>query len=194
MSEYYEVTTPAASDPVTLTDVKNFCRDVPSTDDSLVTSLITAATLTGESCTNRVFARRTIDGYFTGLLRSNIEVAPFLKLHRAPVISVASLEVYDGTSWSTVPATDYALRNTNGGFPRIVFSAAPSYDTATAYPIKVTFDAGSDSFPEAIKTAIKQTAAFWYENRGDVMPDGELGLPVEVRMIYRKNFKIVDTF
>jgi uncharacterized phiE125 gp8 family phage protein len=195
MNDFYVVTTPPADDkvPVTLTEAKNHMRVETTVDDLLITSMIISATERLELHTNRVFIERTITGSFENLCASRFEKFPFIELRRAPVQSITSMTV---TSAGTPSAfTDFTFKQ-RGGFPRLVFeNTTPTLDDTT-YPIQVVFVAGyggQESVPQPIKEAIKSLVAFWYENRGDVEPDGGKGLPVEVVALLRP-YRIVNTY
>lgn len=190
----YTITIAAADDPVTLNEALVFCRvDTNSPDESLIQALIKAATLQCENYTNRVFIERTFLGEFDCLEATRFEKYPFLELRRGPFKSLTSITLeVDG---SPVAVSDVLTKDTPS-YARLLFTE--SLDTAdeVAYPLQVTFVAGygdADDVPDDIKTAIKQYVLFLYENRGDVAPDGNQGLPVVVTSILHA-YRIVNTF
>ena len=197
ITDYYEVTVDPINDPISLSEAKDWLRVRSTADDALISALITTATIAGEKFTNRLFLSRTIAGYFSGLEASQFESVPFVTLRRAPLGAVSSVEIYSGGAY--VAFTDYSVKNTQT-FPRILFNngiydAAP--DSDATYPLRITFTAGygtSADVPEPIKTALKAHLAFLYENRGDVVADGALGMPLETKAIYQGKYRILNTF
>ena len=198
MADYYDITVVATEEPVTLTEAKTWVRrGAVTADDTLLTSLISAVTASDEKYCNRVFVTRTFEGFFDSLCASRYESVPFIQVRRAPIGAISSVEVMSSDSWTAF--TDYILKET-GGFPRILFpngitDASP--DSDVAYPLKVTFTAGygaASAVPEDIKTAIKAHIAFLYENRGDTISEGSLGMPLEAKAIYNGKYQIINTF
>ena len=192
MLDNYTVKTPASQDPVSLVDAKNFLRVDTTADDTLITSLISAATSQGEKFTGRVFEQVTFTGFFSGLSFSQFEAGPYLQIRRGPLDSVISFKSVENGSLVAVESTDYEVRETSG-LSRIVFIETPPSADRVIYPFQVEFVAGYSVVPDDIKTAIKSHVLFMYENRGDVTPDGKVGLPFEVKAIYSR-YRIVNTF
>ena len=186
--DFYEVETPPDTTPVLLAEAQNWCRDLDSADDALVTSLISAATDQIESMTNRVLVKRTYTGKFSNLSCSKFEPHYYVEIRKAPLFSVTSVKV-NGT---TLDAADYVIKMKHG-FSRILFLNSHSLDSELAYPIEVEFIAGYDSPPKAIVTAIEQLILFWYENRGDVDTDNSKSIPLVVKAIV-KQYRIVASY
>lgn len=190
MSDFYELTTPASVQPVLFADASEWARDIDTTDQTLVESLIEAATDLVESQTNRVFESRTFTGKFDCLNSSKFEPFSFIELRRSPLISVTSVSI-NGTT--LVEDTDYIVKE-KSSFSRILFIVTTdTLDTDLPYPIEVVFIAGYSTVPEDVITAIKQIVLYWYENRGDVSTDGQLKIPLVSSAIIRKN-RIVNTY
>ena len=192
--DFYAITVAASGNPVTDNDALDFCRvDQNSPDEALVKALVTAATLQCENYTNRVFMERTYLGEFDALQVSQCELYPFIELRRGPFKSLTSITLeIDG---SPVAVTDVLTKDTPS-YARLLFTEALASSDEVAYPLQVTFKAGYGNVaavPEDIKTAIKQTVLFWYENRGDVAPDGNQGLPLVATTILHA-YRIVNTF
>lgn len=192
----YEITTPAASDPVTLTEAKLWCKiDTDLTaDDALVTALITAATEICEKYTGRVFMERTIEFSCRYLAVSTFEEYAFVDILRAPFISLtAATVVNDGSPVSILSDTGIV---DGSGYPRVlVYDVTTLPDDEVAYPYVFTFTAGYGSasdVPEDIKTAVKEVVNFLYENRGDVEP-GNIKLPLAAKTILNK-YRIYHSF
>lgn len=160
--DHYEITTPATSDPVLLSEAKAWCRITHSSEDAVITALIKTAVTQLESYTNRTFSVRTIRGSFSSLECSRYEKGPVLTLRRSPLISLTSVTV----GGDAVDPGIYEVRQTSG-FSSIVFNEIPEYDGDDVYPIEAVFTAGYSTVPEDIKTAIKQYVCLLYSARGD---------------------------
>lgn len=188
--DYYEVTTPAASDPVLFAAAANWCRDIDATDTALVNSLIAAATDQIEMMTNRVFITRTYSGWFQNFKTSRYEPHCYLEVRKATLASVTSITI-NGT---LVDSGDYIVKQ-KSGFSRILFPIPPTLLDDEAYPIEVEFIAGTavESVPDGIITAIQQLVLFWYENRGDIGTDGNVGIPLVVKALV-KQYRILATY
>lgn len=194
MTDFYEIDTAAAGLPIVLGDTKEFMRVDHPGDDDLIQSLIDVANNQGEKYTNRTFVKQTYVGKFSMLETSQYERYSFLTLRRSPLIVVNNVKVVLNDELTTVSTADYQVKEMSG-FSRILFTEIPSCDDVP-YPLEVNFDAGyatASVVPEGIKTAMKQHILFFYENRGDVMPDGKNTIPKVVKAIYSK-FRILNTF
>lgn len=181
--DYYEITTPATSEPVSLSEAKAWCRVTHSSEDAIITALIKTAVAQLESYTNRVFSVRTIQGSFSSLGCSRYENGPILTLRRSPLLSLTSVTV----GGETIDPGTYDVSQ-NSGFSRIVFNEIPEYDGEDVYPIKAVFTAGYSTVPEDIKTAIKQYVCLLYSARGDCDI-----IPKYIKTIV-SHYRIVNTF
>jgi uncharacterized phiE125 gp8 family phage protein len=173
----FSLVTPPGCEPVTLAEAKAHARIDSSADDVLITSLIAAARQWIEKTTGRALINQTwqlaIDRFASVDTCGGIDGFRALKLPRAPLQSVTSIASYDDADNATIwPAANYfvdtahepgriALRN-GAVWP------APTRDVNS---IIITYVAGygssAASVPEAIKLALKQLVAHWYEHRGD---------------------------
>lgn len=192
----YRVTVPPDEEPVTLAEAKKDAKVRSVADDVLLAGRIAAARQLIEQFTNRRFITQTIEGSFDCLEASRYERYPFVYFRRAPLISLTSVEVDEGDGF--VATTDFQLKQQGDGFPIITFTGSPVLDReAQGYPLKIVAVVGygaAASVPELIKTCIKMYVNFLYENRGDAMPEGDPGLPKEIKALLRPGFKIVHTF
>lgn len=91
-----DIVTAAESEPITLSEAKNFLRVDHSDDDQLIAALITAARQMCEEYTRRILVTTTVDEYFDQFPKnmwnghSNI-----LYLSRGPVASITSVSYVD---------------------------------------------------------------------------------------------------
>jgi uncharacterized phiE125 gp8 family phage protein len=194
MDDFYSVGTEPAEQPVTLNETKLFLRVDGDGDDTLITALIKAATIKAEKYTGRFFVERTVTASFSGADVTRCERFPFLKLRRAPLVSITSFEAIVDDTLTTVDADSYQLKQTSS-FARILLTESITADDVP-YPLVVVALVGygkAKVVPDSIKDAIKMLVAFYYENRGDVEPDGKVGMPWEVKSVLSP-YKIIDTF
>lgn len=139
-----------------------------TTEDTILTALITAARERAEAITRRALITQTWDAWLDKFPSANFFKLPFGKLQ-----SVTSLAYKDddGTETTMTVTTDY-LVDSDSDPGRIVLPYGESWPSFTAYPynpIKCRFVCGygatSASVPAAIRTAIKMLVEDMYENR-----------------------------
>jgi len=183
---------------ISLQDAKDFCRIDNTADDSLIQVLIDTVIMSCEKITNRVLREATYLGQFSRLEYSNFERYPYVDIHRSPVSSVTSVQIWDGTAYTDEPN----LFQNVDGYPRILFNeyghSVPrgvAFNDDVAYPLQITFTAGygDGQVPPQLINAMKAHILFLYENRGDVPPDGNIPIPIESNMLYRQ-FRVVGMF
>lgn len=201
MADLYTITVPPAELPVTLAEAKAFMKVTSTAEDVLIQALIETVTDQLESYTGQFFIERTVQGDFSELLIAyKTEIYPFVKLRRAPLKSVTSVQVYSGESFID---EDFQIKKHNHGFSRILF---PSFDTSLddiPYPLQIVFVAGygdADAVPERIKTAILQYVNFMFRNRGDCLDSGACGvlnqsggIPPLIKSLV-SSFRIIEVF
>jgi len=128
----------STTEPVTLQEVKDWCRIDVTDDDTLITSLITAARIMCENYANLSFIKRTV----TAKIKNGLGgfVAPY-----GPVISITSAKDSDNAD-----IADF------------------DFDNAYDGRITVVYEAGYEALPQNLKTAVLNQISFLYENRGDI--------------------------
>lgn len=137
-----------ATEPVTLNELKNYCKIAYSTDDALLTALITAAREICENYSYVSMVQREITAWI-----NNFNGGTYLPY--GPVGDIILVKDLDGNT-----ITDYTT--TGGQFKKIL----------TPYePLQVTYEGGYVSTPDFLKVAIMAQALFMYENRGDAQRD-----------------------
>jgi len=136
------------TEPVTLNELKNYCKIAYSTDDALLTALITAARQVCENYSYVALAQREITAWI-----NNFNGGTYLPY--GPVGDIILVEDLDGN-----PVTDYT---TSGGqFKQIL---------TPFEPLVVTYEGGYSTTPDFLKVAIMAQALYMYENRGDAQRD-----------------------
>ena len=180
------VVTASDDDPaVSLADMKTALRGVPSADDALVTSYVTAATEAVKQYTRRALLTETFvfrcDGFTDAMgderlmaLGPGVHTAsrPYilgggetLDLPFPPVVSVTSVVTYDrGNNAATFDAAQYTLDEQTGRIFLDEGSVWPS-DLRAQNAVEVTYVAGygSGSIPAPIVEAIRLYVAQMYD-------------------------------
>lgn len=159
------VTAPA-TEPVALADAKAHLRVDATTDDTLISALITAARQYAETVTRRAMVTQTWDLTMDEWPDSDRIIVPL-----PPLQSVTSITYKDtdGTA-STLATTEYIV-DTKSEPGRIVLAYGKDWPTTTLYPagaITVRFTAGygeATAVPQGIKQAILLLVGHWYEQR-----------------------------
>jgi hypothetical protein len=181
-----QVVTEAADYPVSLTRVKDHLRLSDQTDDTLVRSLIIAATKQVEEMAQRTLMNTTYSLFIDYVhetdysLWEGTRVGPdiayrqnFIELPRAPLVSVTHVKSYDDSDTATTFDSSKYFVDTANTPPRIVLRDGQSWPTGlrAANGLEIQYVAGYGSndtdVPEPIRLAIMQIITANYENRGD---------------------------
>lgn len=179
MSEYYEVTTEPAEEPVTLAEAKAFMRITSTAEDALITSMIVVAREAIELYTGQYFVVRTVQGDFDSVFYSGTERYPWIKIRRAPLNTVTSVQV---SISDTFTDESYQIKKHTHGFSRLLFDDLSTSLDDIPYPLQVVFTAGygdADAVPETIKMAIMQYVNFIYKNRADCVDPSACAAVIE---------------
>lgn len=142
----------AITEPVTLTEAKDFCKIDISNDDNLIVSLITAARQMCEAYTNIGFVEHSIVANINNM-NGNI-LLPY-----GPIIDITQI-TDDDNNVLTVD-DDYTLRGND--FKRLQY---PEWDNLT-----VEYIGGYGTLPEILKTGLLNAIYFLYDNRSQGTDD-----------------------
>ncbi len=169
----FSLVTPPAAEPVSLTEAKQHARIDTDADDALITGLIAAARQWAEKATGRAFMTQTWQLAIDAAPLPYGGVKTAINLPRAPLQSVASVEIFDDDDAAVAwPEENYFVDTVREPGRLALRSGCvwPAPARATN-GIVVTYVGGygSDaaSVPAPIRTAICQLVAHWYEHRGD---------------------------
>ena len=105
-NDFYEIKTAPSSDPIVFSESSDWCRDLDSSEQDLLESLISSATDLVESMTNRVFVQRTFTGYFSYFSTSKYEHLPFVQIKQSPLLEISSVKIND----EVIDPEDYILK------------------------------------------------------------------------------------
>lgn len=184
------LTSAPASEPVTLTEAKAHLRETGTGQDTLITSLITAARRWCEQYQQRAYITQTytlkLDGFpcepegITG---------PVILLPKPPLVSVTSITYVDGDGASqTVSASDYVVQtDTTPGQIALAYDDTWPVTRAQENAVTVVYVAGygaAAAVPETVKAAIKLVLADLYRVREtSIIGTIETPNPAAVRLL-----------
>jgi uncharacterized phiE125 gp8 family phage protein len=157
-------------EPVTSTEAKLHLKVEVSTDDTLITSLITAARETVEAISRRALVTQTWD-----LVQDAWPQGDELVLPLPPLQSVTSIQYVDQNNVTATFASSYYAVDTysESGRVKLVMGAAwPGSTLYTLNGVRVRFTAGfglAVSVPQKYKQAILLLVGHWYANREQVI-------------------------
>lgn len=164
------VTAPSV-EPLLLTEAKLHLRVDHTSDDSLITRLISAARHFAEKRTSRKFITQTWDISFDSFLSTrNIDVPA------APLQSVTSIKYNDVNSVEqTLDASKYTVDTSGVDEGRIALKTDETWpdtdDEINSVSVRIVAgygNSGSD-VPEDILSAMLLMIGHWYENRQEVV-------------------------
>jgi uncharacterized phiE125 gp8 family phage protein len=182
-----------AAYPVTVAESKADLRVQHTAEDTLIDSLIAAATDYAD-VPNGVVGKALITQTWTLSVRS---FEPNLKLHIpiTPVQSISSITYYDADNvQQSLTVFDFYLY---GDEDTAWIEPKPNVTLPTVYPredaITVTFVAGfgatSASVPNSIRQAIRLLVAHWYENRTAATDRPMYEIPMAAETLFNINRK-----
>ena len=176
----YSLVTAATVYPVTLEEAKLHLRVDSNVEDSLITSLIIAATSMVEDKTWRALCTQT----WKLSIDAN-EVKKFIGLTKGPIQSISAVKYFDLNGIQQTMST--------GGFqanllnePAIIELQSIPQMKAMMNAFEVQFVCGygvAASVPEAIKEAIKLLIGHYYEHREAVLTTKMTELPIGVNAL-----------
>lgn len=159
--------TPAAATPVSLTEAKAHLRVDHTSEDTLITSLVEAATahldgysgILGRALVTQTW-RQDFDGFWHCLR---------LPIPAATVSALKWTDDADTPAETTIAASNYELQNDAlGSFVRLIDDFVYPSNLAETRAVRVTFTAGygaASAVPGSIKAAILLLVGHWYANR-----------------------------
>jgi len=166
----YDIVTPAASEPITLQEAKDFLRVDTNDDDDLITALISAAREMCESYTRRILVTTTIDEYFDMFPHyQNPTDKDIIYLSRGPASSVTSVKyVNEIGSEQTVDPT-YYVADVISEPARIASTAGWFATNGIINQVIVRYVVGTSvsDIPKPLKQGMLLIISDLYDNRGE---------------------------
>lgn len=170
---------PPSEEPITLTEAKLQARVEISTDDTLITALITAARELIEEHAWRSLITQRWDLYLDDWPASDTILLP-----RPPLRSIVTFEYTDDAGAATaIPADDYIVDAVSEP-GRLRLKSTADWPTATLRElnaIHIRFESGygaAAAVPTRYKQALKLLVGHWYENREAILASG--AIPKEI--------------
>ncbi len=161
-TDVYKLVPPASPGPVSLAVMKNFLKITSMADDTLIQSMLDAATEWGEKATGRDFRDLTWD-----LLLDCFTTR--IPLRRDPVVGIITVKHLVGGVLVTVPSTIFYLKKLTQS-SEILLNEGKDWPTDTdnrEQVIEIRFVTEGFGCQDSIKEAIQRHVALWYRNRGD---------------------------
>ena len=169
------VITPPASEPVTLEAAKLHCRVDHDAEDTLISSLITAARAYCEGVQNRAYVEQTLE------LTLDTFPPPVFYLPLPPLRSVESIKYTDKDGTEHTLDSDNYITDTASFKGRVSLKYGESWPSVTLQPIaavKIRFTAGYDEVPQTAKQAMLLLIGHWYINRESAI-SGQVNREIE---------------
>ncbi|NBX73709.1 MAG: hypothetical protein EB121_03685 [Alphaproteobacteria bacterium] len=178
-----ELLTAPVSEPVSLSEAKNFLRVDYTHEDALITSLITAAREWAENYTRRAMPTQSWrlwldewpvahEAWWHGTREGAISASQstHVELPKAPLQSIAQVRTFAADDTATVFSASNYLVDTASAPGRLVLRDGQSWPQPgrNARGIAIDFTAGYSSVPSSLKAAMLQLVALWFGERGVV--------------------------
>jgi uncharacterized phiE125 gp8 family phage protein len=184
-----QLITPPAIEPVTLDEAKAHLKIDTTDDDTLLTTLITAARARAEWHTGRAFVTQSWVLWLDCWPGDGIVEVPL-----PPLQSVSAVTVYarDNTANIVDPARYFT--DTVSAPGRVVFDCltSPGFDPRRGNAVAIAFNAGygasESNVPSLVREGILEIVAELYVNRGDG-PE-EIAAPAQALLAPYRIFKL----
>jgi len=152
------VTTPPATEPVSVEELKSHLRLNDGSEDALLSGFISTARIMFEEATGRAVVSTVYRQYLPSFNQC-------FYLMKYPVLGVTNVKYYDqdGTLQTANSSTYHA--DTISIPATIRFNSIPATSSTISPVAYVEFTAGWATVPEPVKLAIKLLAGHYYTNR-----------------------------
>lgn len=174
----YVVSTPPASEPVSLSEAKEHLRVTDTSEDTLITALIQAAREWCETYERRAYVEQTITCHFDSF-------GSKMLLPVNPVLSITSITYVDsdGTT-QTLDTSLYSVDTySTPAYVYPVYGASMPSVRGDVNSITVTYKAGYSTQTERVKAAVKLLVAHLFENRQAAISTTLSEIPLGVKSL-----------
>lgn len=179
MSVKVEVATPQVN--IKDEEIMHWLRRDSKLDQSTVSLLKKKAFADIESMTNTMFEEREVVQY-TNEIETDANY-PYIELMMRPVTEVTDVYAMNDDVYTTISGS-YVVE-INDGYSRVYITDGVSYDGTAAFPFKVEYNAGME-MPDDVKVGVFQLTTRLFFNRGDVGPEDERAVPIELDSVIDK--------
>jgi len=166
----FDIVTAAASEPITLSEAKNFLRVDHSDDNTLISALITASRQMCEEYTRRILVTTTIDEYFDKFPMNRWEnLSNLIYLSRGPVASITSVKYVDEIGSEVTITSDQYIIDTISEPARIQSTAGWFAAAGVVNQVIVRYVVGTDvsSIPKPLIQGMMLVISDLYDQRND---------------------------
>ncbi|KQT54252.1 hypothetical protein ASG43_01085 [Aureimonas sp. Leaf454] len=162
---------PPAAEPLTLADLKTWCRIERDDEDGIVLSLARAARETIEALTRMILVRRAFR-----LVVDSLPADGWIEMHRMPLRSVTSVTAFDAAGTPTLFGPAHAVIERALGIEAVRLS--PDVRAVAANGVEIEMEVGYDAggAPDGLKLAIRRIVSASYEVRAAVSPEQQPAL------------------
>ena len=186
MAQYKLVTGPS-SEPITLAEAKLYLRVDDSTEDALITAIITAARRKFENDTYHYLMPQTWELY----LNQNEINAEQISINKSDITAISSVKYYDqSNTQQTLSANDYQTAIQGRPYSIQLTTVPQVYNRLEAMVIRFTLGyTNAAAVPEDIKTAIKTIIGTLYENRQTIVTGTQVNEVPDTYKFIMENYR-----
>ena len=186
MAQYKLVTGPS-SEPITLGEAKLYLRVDDSTEDALITAIITAARRKFENDTYHYLMPQTWELY----LNQNEINAEQISINKSDITAISSVKYYDqSNTQQTLSTNDYQTAIQGRPYSIQLTTVPQVYNRLEAMVIRFTLGyTNAAAVPEDIKTAIKTLIGTLYENRQTVVTGTQVNEVPDTYRFIMENYR-----
>jgi uncharacterized phiE125 gp8 family phage protein len=163
---HFRLKTKAATEPVTVADVKLYARVAHNVEDALITTWISAGRKLAEDYQHRSYIEQVYNLTFDSFPDKCIEIP------MPPLLSIDSVRYYDEDNVETTVSTSDYFVDTTSEIGRLAFTSGFSWPSVTLRPLNgliIEFTAGygatAADTPDSVKNAIYIYCTHMFENR-----------------------------
>ena len=186
MAQYKLVTGPS-SEPITLGEAKLYLRVDDTTEDALITAIITAARRKFENDTYHYLLPQTWELY----LNQNEINAEQISINKSDITAISSVKYYDqSNTQQTLSTNDYQTAIQGRPYSIQLTTVPQVYNRLEAMVIRFTLGyTNAAAVPEDIKTAIKTLIGTLYENRQTIVTGTQVNEVPDTYKFIMENYR-----
>ena len=173
------VVTPSDIMPITPDEFKTYAKIDTDADDDIIDDIISAVKDWGQAWTRRT--------WFTTTLRAEwLTHAREVELPLGPIISITTIETWDGDAWEAVGTDDYEV---SGQSDQIITFATWGKRLRVQYV--AGYGASATDLPTSLKLGVYKACLSAYEDRQNLASSGFSELPAGTKDYFATERKIL---